>query len=190
MHDIEPFFNWRNYYIASNDKQSPFYGKQYSEFYFTDRIYDHYIHPQWDNIGSSTLFCKVLYANYEQQVAVIELFGEWNDALHNDIMELKRTLIDPMITEGIRKFVLLGENVLNFHASDELYYEEWYDDIKEDNGFILAINFREHVITEMQQGRLHHYINMGEHYNNILWHKVKPYDMAELAEKLLLRSLG
>jgi hypothetical protein len=190
LHDIEPYYNWRDYYIASEDKLSPFYGRHYSEFHFTDKIYNHYIHPQWDNFGSSTLYCKVLYANYEQQLAVIELFGEWNDAIHNDIMELKRSLIDPMLAQGIIKFVLLGENVLNFHASDELYYEEWYDDIREEGGWILALNFREHVISEMQLSGLHHYLNMGNHYNNILWRKLKPHDIADFAENLLLRSLG
>lgn len=190
MHDIEPYYNWRQYYIASEDKLSPFYRRQYSEFHFTDKIYNHYIHPQWDNFGSSTLYCKVLYANYEQQFTVIELMGEWNDAVHNDVMELKRSLIDPMIAHGIIKFVLIGENILNFHASDELYYEEWYEDIKEEGGWILALNFREHIITEMQHSSIHHYLNTGEHYSNVLWRKIKPYDMAEFSENLLLRSLG
>lgn len=190
MHDIEPYFNWRDEYIASEDKLSPFYRRSYSEFEFTDRIYDHYIHPQWDNFGSSTLYCKVLYANYEQQLAVIELMGEWNDAVHNDIMELKRTLIDPMVEEGIIHFVLIGENVLNFHASDDLYYEEWYQDIQDEGGWILALNFRKHVIDEMQHTGIHHYLNMGEHYNNILWRKFKPHDILAFADNLLLRSLG
>jgi hypothetical protein len=190
MHDIEPYFNWRDYYIASEDKLSPFYRRTYNEFEFTDRIYDHYIHPQWDNFGSSTLYCKVIYANYEQQLAVIELIGEWNDAVHNDIMEFKRGLIDPMIEEGIIHFVLIGENVLNFHASDDLYYEEWYQDIQDEGGWILALNFRKHVTDEMQHTGIHHYLNMGEHYNNILWRKFKPHDILAFADNLLLRSLG
>lgn len=190
MHDIEPYFNWRDYYVASEDKLSPFYGRKYNEFSFTDSIYDHYIHPQWDNFGSSTLYCKVLYANYEQQLAVIEFIGEWNDAVHNDIMELKRTVIDPMIEEGIIRFVLIGENVLNFHASDDLYYEEWYQDIQDEGGWILALNFRDHVTHEMQQAGIHHYINMGTHYNNILWRKFKAHDISDFVESLLLRHLG
>ncbi len=189
MHDIEPYYHWRDYYVAAEDTLSPLYGKQYSEFHFQDRIYNHYIHPQWDNFGSSTLYCKILYVNYEQPIAVIELMGEWNDALHNDIMELKRSIIDPMIAEGISRFVLIGENVLNYHASDDLYYEEWYEDIRESEGWILAINFREHVISEMQQGGVHHYVNMGKHYSDILWRKLKPQNIVDFAENLLLKSI-
>ena len=56
------------------------------------------------------------------------MFGEWNDTLHNDIMFFKRNVIDHLIGQGIRKFILLGENLLNFHGSrDDEYYEEWFE---------------------------------------------------------------
>src|SRR5699024_8682446 len=115
MHDIEPYYKWRDYYIASEDEKSPFYGRRYDEFYFTNAIYNYVIHPQWDDFGSSTLYSKVLYANYEKSYAVIELIGEWNDCIANDIMFLKRNLIDSMHQQGIHKFILICENVLNFH---------------------------------------------------------------------------
>src|ERR1700728_3174027 len=146
MHEIEPYYEWRDYYIASEDKLSPFYGRKYSELHFTHKIYNYFIHPQWDFFGASTLYCKILYADSELQFVVIEFIGEWNDAVHNDIMEMKRTIIDPLIKRGISRFVLIGENVLNFHASDDLYYEEWYEDIKDDDGWIVALNFRDHVV--------------------------------------------
>jgi hypothetical protein len=132
MHEIEPYYQWRDYYIASEDELSPFYNRLYSEFEFKDTIYNYVIHPQWDNFGSSTLYCKALFVDYEKQFCIIEFIGEWNDAVHNDIMEMKRSLIDPMVKEGIVKFIIIGENVLNFHASDELYYEEWYEDVKDE----------------------------------------------------------
>ncbi len=124
MHYIEPFYSWRNYYIASEDPSSPFYGREYSEFTFTDRIYNFLIHPQWDNIGSPTLFIKVLFIDYDEGYGIIELIGEWNDAIENDIMTLKRDIIEPIMEHGIDKFILIGENVLNFHYSDDCYYEE------------------------------------------------------------------
>jgi len=43
MHEIEPYFNWRDYYIAAEDKLSPFYKRKYSEFHFTHKIYNYYI---------------------------------------------------------------------------------------------------------------------------------------------------
>ncbi|MBL0310713.1 MAG: hypothetical protein IPP77_13875 [Bacteroidetes bacterium] len=189
MHEIEPYHYWRDYYISAEDKLSPFYNRRYSEMEFSNQIYNYLIHPQWDFFGSSTLYCKILFADYEQGFAVIELIGEWNDAVHNDIMEMKRGLIDPLIENGIVRFVIIAENVLNFHHSDELYYEEWYDDIKDDGGWVVIFNLRKHLLVEMQKIRLHHYININENYSDILWRKFKPMDLLDLAENLLLKRL-
>ncbi|MEJ7675142.1 MAG: hypothetical protein WKF59_21170 [Chitinophagaceae bacterium] len=41
-----------------------FYGREYSEFDFSQTVYNYYIHPQWDEFGSSTLYIKVLMADY------------------------------------------------------------------------------------------------------------------------------
>ena len=89
MVSIEPFYNWRNIYVAAEDERSPFYMAKYSEFELKNRIYDHLIHPQWDNIGSNTLYAKILYADYDDGFACIELIGEWNDCINNDIMHFK-----------------------------------------------------------------------------------------------------
>ena len=90
MHHVEPFYDWRNYYIASEDSNSPFFENQYSEFNFENTVYNFYIHPQWDSIGSSTLFTKALYVDYEEGYSILEFIGEWNDAIENDVMTLKR----------------------------------------------------------------------------------------------------
>jgi hypothetical protein len=118
MHEIEPYYYWRHLYIASDDERSPFYKRQYSEFEFTNAIYNFLIHPQWDEMGSATLYLKVLYADYNRGFSIIELLGEWNDCLYNDIMYLKRNIIEPMIKEGINKFILIGENILNTHIGE------------------------------------------------------------------------
>ena len=90
MQDIEPFYNWREFYIAANDARSPFFGTVYSEFEFTNTVYNYFIHPQWDEFGSRTLFIKVIMADYDDAYLVAELIGEWNDAIENDIMELNK----------------------------------------------------------------------------------------------------
>ena len=131
MHYIEPFYNWRGYYIASDDPISPFFNCDYSELQYSNKIYNFYIHPQWDNMGSETLFLKILYVDYDKSSAVIELIGEWNDAIENDIMVLKREVVDVLIKYGITTFILIGENVLNFHYSDDCYYEEWFEDVED-----------------------------------------------------------
>ena len=73
MHLIEPFYLWRTDYIASEDPLSPFYEREYSEFEFQNSVYDFYIHPQWDTMGSPTLFIKILFVEYDEQFAIIEL---------------------------------------------------------------------------------------------------------------------
>jgi hypothetical protein len=174
MHDIEPFYQWRDNYIASDDKRSPLFGRTYSEFYYSQKVYNYFIHPQWDSFGSSTLYLKILYADYDKGYAIIEMMGEWNDCLHNDIMFLKREIIDPLFKEGISKFMLICENVLNFHGSDDCYYEEWFEDIVEEDGWICLINTLRHVEDEMHDTHLQHFLNFGEEFNDINWRPQKP----------------
>lgn len=183
MHTIEPYWNWRNLYMAEEDERSPFYGREYSEVYYTDAIYDHYIHPQWDNIGSTTLFLKVLFADYEDGFAVIELMGEWNDTLHNDIMILKRDIIDCLISEGIQKFILVGENVLNFHSSDDCYYEEWFEDIED--GWITLVNFRDHVLEDFKSTGIDHYFIFGGQLNDFEWGTFRPLQLFQKVEEMV-----
>lgn len=172
MHTIEPYYNWRGLYIASEDVVSPFYERQYSEFEFSNKIYNYYIHPQWDDFGSNTLYLKILYADYDRHFAVLELIGEWNDCINNDVMQLKRNIIDKLLAEGIHKYVLIGENVLNFHSDDDSYYEEWYEDVVEESGWIATINFREHVLEEMGSVNLHYYL--GEPLQDFNWRTFRP----------------
>ena len=174
MQELEPFYNWRHLYQAENDERSPFFGIEYSELYYTNTIYNFYIHPQWDEFGSNTLFLKVLYCDYDNQVAIIEFIGEWNDAINNDIMSLKREVIDEMTAEGIIKFILIGENVLNFHASDDSYYEEWWQDVDDEDGWIAMINFRQHILEEASTENIDSYINLGGDLNDMEWRKFSP----------------
>jgi hypothetical protein len=48
------------------------------------------------------------------------MMGEWNDCINNDIMFLKRDVIEPMLENGSVKFILVGENVLNFHQIERI----------------------------------------------------------------------
>jgi hypothetical protein len=172
MHEIEPYFNWRDYYISSEDERSPFYAREYSEFEFTDQVYNYMLHPQWDNIGSPTLFIKILYTDYEEGYTIIEMMGEWNDAINNDIMTLKRDIIEPLIYEGVDKFILIGENVLNFHYSDDCYYEEWFDEVED--GYIALINFHDHVVKEFTEINLDQYFVLGGELEEFSWRTYTP----------------
>lgn len=182
MHDIEPWWGWRDEYCAEKDKKSPFFGRQYDEFTFSSRIYNYYIHPQWDDFGSETLYAKILYVDYKRHFALIELIGEWNDTLNNDIMFLKRDLIDSLLKNDIYKFVIFCDNVLNFHGDDDSYYEEWYDDIKDDSGWICLVNTYEHVVNEMCKFRLQYYLYFGDDFNDMNWRAMKPAYLVDAIE--------
>lgn len=189
MHDIEPHYNWRDLYTAEEDDRSPFYEREYSEFAFTNSIYGYCIHPQWDEIGSPTLFIKILFADYDENFAVIEMMGEWNDCLHNDIMFLKRDVIDLLMQEGIHKFILIGENILNFHYSDESYYEEWNED-NSDGGWIALLGFRPHVLDEFEKINILHYFHSEEKLNNISWRTFNPLQLYQVVERTLAKQLN
>jgi hypothetical protein len=188
MHTIEPFYNWIEAYSASEDPRSPLYGAENNLLEFTNTIYGYYIHPQWDDIESETLFLKILFVDYDLGFAVIEFIGEWNDTLHNDIMQLKRNIIDPMVQEGIQKFILIGENVFNFHGSDDCYYEEWFEDVED--GWIVAINFQDFVLDEMKKFNLDYYINFGGNLEEIHWRTLEPRRLYQLIGSLIQKRLG
>ena len=187
MQDIEPYYNWRHLYIADEDELSPFFGRVYSEFEYSNTIYNYYIHPQWDDIGSSTLYLKVLFADYDTGFAILEMIGEWNDAINNDVMLLKRDVIDQMVGNGINHFILIGENVLNFHASDDCYYQEWFDDVED--GWVVAVNFQEHVLSELSRNNIDYYMIFGGELNQLTWRSFDPLQLYKKIDGIISRRL-
>ena len=190
MHDLEPYYNWRGLYVAAEDERSPFYAREYSEFEFSQQIYNHYIHPQWDHFGSQTLFLKVLFANYEEGYAIVEIMGEWNDLLYNDIMFLKREFADELMQEGINKFIFIGENVLNFHSSDDCYYEEWFEDISDEDGWIAFLNFRDHVLEDFSRANIDQYLVVGGNLQEIRWRTMHPNQLYESVKAMVMKRIG
>jgi hypothetical protein len=188
MHEIEPFYNWLKYYNPAEDQHSPFFGKRYNFDQYSDTIYGYYIDPSWDFMGSETLYLKILYADYDRRFVVIELLGEWNDTIHNDIMHFKRNIVDELTAVGIHKFILIGENVFNFHGSDDSYYEEWFDDIED--GWIAAVSFPGFVQDEMKRFHIDQYVNMGGTLQVNNWRTLHPITFFDVVNKLMIRRLG
>ncbi len=188
MHDVEPHYMWRELYLAVEDERSPFYGHQNNEVYFTDTIYNHWIHPQWDNFGAETLFMKQLYTDYEEGYTLLEFIGEWNDVLHNDVMTLKRDVLEPMMQEGIRYFILIGDNLLNFHADQSDYYEEWFDELE--GGWIALVNFRKHLREEIQQYHLDYYMVIGGELDELNWRRWAPQKVFSSVRRLVENRLS
>lgn len=188
MHEIEPYHNWLKYYDSSTDDRSPFHGKEYNYEVYSETIYGYYIDPAWDYMGSETLYIKILYTDYLNGYSVIEFIGEWNDTINNDIMHLKRNVIEQLLHEGVKKFVLIGENVMNFHGSDDCYYEEWFEEVEE--GWIAAVSFPEFIQDELKKYNIDHYINMGGTLQITQWRTMHPHTFCDVVDKLIQRRLG
>ncbi len=174
MHDIEPYYKWREHYIASEDKDSPFYNRSYSEFSFSNKVYNYFIHPQWDDFGSNTLYAKILMVDYIQKYTIIELIGEWNDTLENDVMTFKQKVLNHLVGKGISKIILVMDNVLNFHSGDDDYYIELHEDLAELEGYICMINTFDHVMREMETAGLQYYVGFGNYLNMLDWRGKNP----------------
>jgi hypothetical protein len=187
MQDLEPYYNWRHLYTAEEDQRSPFYGNQYSEFEYTQTLYNYYIHPQWDDFGSRTLYMKILFADYDFHFAIIELIGEWNDAIENDIMIIRRNITDLMFNEGITKYIIISENVLNFHSSDDSYYEEWLEQLEDDNGWIVILNMPEQSKHDFIKSRITHYTPFIE---LLQWRTMKPELIFQTIDNYMMKRLA
>ncbi len=188
MHYLEPYYNWLHLYNSTEDKHSPFYEKEHSEFYFSDKIYNYLIHPQWDNMGSNTLFIKILFVEYDEQFAIIEMIGEWNDCIESDIKTLMHEIIEPFQVEGINKFIIIGENVLNFFGDTDDYYQEWEDN--NEDGWVVLVNFQAHVLQEMSDSNIDQYWIWGGALDDIDWRKHDPFSLYAHIDKILNHRLG
>lgn len=187
MHQIEPYAGWLKYYDSSTDDLSPFHGKEYNYELYSETIYGYYIDPAWDFMESETMYMKVLYANYDTKQVVIELIGEWNDAINNDIMLFKRNIVEHFHFQDINKFILIGEHVFNFHGSDDSYYEEWFEDVED--GWIAAVNFKDFVEDEMRKYNIDMYVNMGGSLMINNWRTMNPSAFCMLVNQLISRRL-
>jgi hypothetical protein len=187
MHELEPYSNWLHIYQSQNDVRSPFYGRTYNEFAYTQTVYNYYIHPQWDFFESQNLYLKILMADYEEQFAIIELIGEWNDAIDNDIMHLRREVTDKLEAEGISKFIIIGENVLNFHSSDDSYYEDWYDNVMDNEGWLVLLNLPKQSQYDFINAKLNRYIELQEILN---WRTYKPIHLFRLINDQIEKRLA
>ncbi|WP_258104884.1 hypothetical protein [Marinoscillum sp. MHG1-6] len=187
MHQIEPYSRWLKFYDSAEDPNSPFFGKEYNYDLYSENIYGYYIDPGWDFFGSETLYLKVLYVNYHEGYIIIEFLGEWNDALNNDIMHLKRNIIEHFLGLGITRFILIGENILNFHGSDDCYYEEWFEEVED--GWIVALNFRDFIESEMAVYAIDQYVNFGGQLQMINWRTMTPMVVFEIVNNLMQRRL-
>ena len=187
MQELEPFYRWRDKYIAEEDPRGPFYGANHEGMEYTTTVYNYYIHPDWDTMGSHTLYVKILFADYRKHYAIIELIGEWNDAIENDIMMLRREVTDHLFDQGIYKFILIAENVLNFHSSESDYYEEWFENVTDENGWIVCLNMPVASQHDFRKLKLNYFIELRE---MIDWRKYLPDGVFSIIDSELKKRLA
>ncbi len=187
MQNILPTFSWQKYYNSSRDSKSPFFGLKPKSNY-ENEIYGYFIDPAWQYIGSETLYCNILMVNYDLKYAVIELFGEWNDALHNDIKWLKNTVLDTFIQNEITHFVLITENILQYHGSFSDYYEELYEDTEE--GWLCILELPTFLETEFNKFKMQRYFHFGGSLNFSNWRTFKPNDLFSKLNVLVMKRLN
>jgi hypothetical protein len=128
------------------------------------------------------LYVKIIYADYDLQFAIIEMIGEWNDAIENDIMTFKREVLEKLMDEGICKFILITESVFNFHNGDKDYYEELYEELSDLEGWAVMVNFHKAAQHDFLLKKLNRYIELMEFDN---WRTYKPEDFFHLIDKKL-----
>jgi hypothetical protein len=81
---------------------------------------------------------------------------------------------------------LITENVLNFHSSDDCYYEEWRDDVEDKNGWIVFVNMPSQTQYDFIKARLNNYVEL---LNLPAWRTMKPDVFFNQVDNILLRRL-
>jgi MFS superfamily sulfate permease-like transporter len=129
---------------------------------------------------------KILFTDYELKYTIIELIGEWNDAIENDIMTLRREITDELFREGISRFILITENVLNFHSSDDAYYEDWFDQLQDEGGWVALVDMPEQTQYDFKRARLTNYARLIEFPQ---WRTLKPEIVYQQIESEMIKYL-
>lgn len=130
---------------------------------------------------------KILFADYELGFTIIELLGEWNDAIENDIMTLRRNVTDNLFAKGITKYIFIAENVLNFHSSDDSYYEEWREQLEDGPGWVVIIDMPEQSQYDFKKARLTNYITLLDFPQ---WRTLKPEIVFQQVESIIMRQIS
>jgi hypothetical protein len=80
--------------------------------------------------------------------------------------------------------------VLNFHFSDDSYYDEWFDEVTDSDGWIALLNFRDHVLNDMSRVQLDRYFVAGGQLNSLKWRTMNPDQLCEQVEAQVIKRIG
>ena len=188
LHHIEPFYGWLNRYSHEADTRSPFHHVEHNLFYFDRSINRIPAHPLWDDIGSESLLVKILYADYGEGFAIIELFGEWNDLFENDFKLLAENCLTYLMDNGINKFILVCENVFHIYPDADDYYQALQEELGLE-GWMCTLRARENVWEEMLQYGIASYFYRSPILDEVPWRKIKPNQLFQLVEERMCKLL-
>ncbi|MEM6631489.1 MAG: hypothetical protein AAF694_17540 [Bacteroidota bacterium] len=188
LHHIEPFYGWLNRYNHEADPRSPFHKVEHNLFYFDRSINRIPAHPLWDEIGSESLLVKILYADYSEGFAIIELFGEWNDLFENDFKLLAENCLTYLIDHGITRFILVCENVFHIYPDSDDYYQALQEELGFE-GWMCTLRPRDEVWSEMLQYGIDSYFYRSPLLDEVPWRKIPPLQLYRMVEDRMCKLL-
>ena len=187
FHETEPFSGWLAYYDSTDDEYGPFFGVEANHADYERFIYTFPAHPNWDDIGSESLLVKVLYADYEEGYAIIELFGEWNDIHLNDFKLLAENVFTYLLDYYVNKIILICENVFHIYLDTDDYYQELQEELEE--GWVCVIRTREEVQQEMERYGIDRFLYRNAQLDQLKWRKLNPWELFQVVDASISRLL-
>jgi MFS superfamily sulfate permease-like transporter len=101
-------------------------------------------------------------------------------------MTLRRDVTDLLQKQGIIKFILIAENVLNFHSSDDSYYEEWKESVEEEGGWVAIVDMPIQSQYDFKKARLTNYVTLLDFPQ---WRTIKPELVFNQIDDWMIRQL-
>jgi hypothetical protein len=102
-------------------------------------------------------------------------------------MTLRRDITDILFLKGISKYIFIAENVLNFHSSDDSYYEEWREQLEEAKGWVIILNMPAQSQYDFKQARLTNYVELVDFPQ---WRTLKPEIIFQQMEDFMTRRIN
>ena len=184
---VEPFYGWLHIYSHEMDERSPYHLAEHSLFEYDRKIYNFNAHPLWDVIDSENLLIKILFVQYEEGYAIIEMLGEWNDLFQNDFKLLCQRCLTHLVDEGVDKFILICENVFHVYLDADDYYQDFASEIED--GWMCLLRARPHVQQEFVSYGISPYFYWNFALDQLQWRKLKPWQLFEQVQEQYGRLL-
>jgi hypothetical protein len=102
-------------------------------------------------------------------------------------MTLRRDVTDLLYKKGITHFILIAENVLNFHSSDDSYYEDWGEQVSDSGGWVVILDMPGQSQYDFVNARLNNYIELIDFPQ---WRTLKPELVFEQIDDKMIKRIN